>query len=197
MSTSFDTKILTQSEVNKKIIAKPPKVRPYENLLGPFDHYDDENYNIYNKKKKQFYEACKNYNRMVQDTLICTGRRLHGDYMDMLNCEFLNENEDNKNKAQGDEHDPNGRQIRRRTERPIHHIPNQCQMVCNLEPWFKRYLALNKFIWAARTIVVKNRLLEILKKLKKLDKDEIAKFENKRVVINVSYADVFQKFLEE
>lgn len=65
-----------------------------------------------------------------------------------------------------------------------------------MESWFKRYHTLNKFIWAARTIVLKNRLEKNLAKLKQLNKEKIAKFRSmKPFVYNISYADIFEKFI--
>lgn len=69
------------------------------------------------------------------------------------------------------------------------------QSSCSLEPWLRRYLILNKFIHAARVIVLRNRLLKNLEKLKKLDKDEIVKFNVCPKVYNVSYSKIFEKFL--
>lgn len=69
------------------------------------------------------------------------------------------------------------------------------QSSCSLEPWLRRYLILNKFIHAARVIVLRNRLLKNLEKLKKLDKDEIEKFNVCPKVYNVSYSKIFEKFL--
>ncbi|KAG5895551.1 hypothetical protein JTB14_010695 [Gonioctena quinquepunctata] len=191
-----EKKILTHSEVNRKIIAKVPSSRPEEDLLGPFNEYNDENYKKYNEKKKQFYEACRKYNRMNQETLVCHRRRLHEDYMENLECGFLIDDEDNKDRFLRVTHDPKGRQIRRRTERSIHHVPDVNQMVCSLEPWFKRYLILNKFIWAARTILIRNRLLKVLRKLKELDEEAIKKFE-KPIIFEGSYGTLFRKFLLE
>ncbi|KAG5895552.1 hypothetical protein JTB14_010695 [Gonioctena quinquepunctata] len=163
-----EKKILTHSEVNRKIIAKVPSSRPEEDLLGPFNEYNDENYKKYNEKKKQFYEACRKYNRMNQETLVCHRRRLHEDYMENLECGFLIDDE----------------------------VPDVNQMVCSLEPWFKRYLILNKFIWAARTILIRNRLLKVLRKLKELDEEAIKKFE-KPIIFEGSYGTLFRKFLLE
>lgn len=65
-----------------------------------------------------------------------------------------------------------------------------------IEPWFKRYLVLNKFIHYSRLVILKYRLLKNLEKLKKMDKDSISELEKKHLKCkNVSYSEVFAKFL--
>lgn len=91
MSKPKEVKVLTHGEVQKKIIENPLKVRSDKELIGPLNRYRDENFEIYNLKKKQFLEACKKYNRLNQETLICRKRRLLEDYIDFIDLEFLEE----------------------------------------------------------------------------------------------------------
>lgn len=68
--------------------------------------------------------------------------------------------------------------------------------VCSLEPWFKRYLKLSKFINVARKVILKNRLLKNLELFRKLDEDDIVIYEEGYIQYeNVSYADIFKKFV--
>lgn len=93
---SLNVRMLTQSEVNKRIIRPAPKVRPHEDLLGPLDKYDDENYDIYCQKRRQFQVTCRQYNKLNEETMICSKKRLHEDYRALLQCDFLeNEHEVN------------------------------------------------------------------------------------------------------
>lgn len=56
---------------------------------------------------------------------------------------------------------------------------------------------LNRFITAARNVVLRNRLLKNLEKLRTLNEDDVAEYEKKhRKFENVSYADVFEQFIE-
>lgn len=65
-----------------------------------------------------------------------------------------------------------------------------------MEPWFRRYLKLNKFIWAARKIILKNRLLKVLEKLKTVTAEDITLLEKHKIAyLNVSYAEIFEKFM--
>lgn len=93
MSKLKEVKVLTHGEVQKKIIENPPKIRPEEELLGPCNKYRDENFKIYNTKKKQFLDACKKYNRLNQEALICNRKLLLEDYREILDYEFLKEDE--------------------------------------------------------------------------------------------------------
>lgn len=68
--------------------------------------------------------------------------------------------------------------------------------VCYLQPWFKKYLVLCKFIEAARKIILKNRLLKVLQMLNDLDEDTIDDIEMKhKKCENVSHADIFEPYI--
>lgn len=91
MSKPKELKGLAHGEVQKKIIEKPLKIRSDKELIGLHNRYRDENFEIYNSKKKQFLEASKKYNRLNQETLICNKRRLLDDYIDLIDFNFLEE----------------------------------------------------------------------------------------------------------
>ncbi|XP_057657397.1 uncharacterized protein LOC130894532 [Diorhabda carinulata] len=186
--------ILTHSEVHKKIIEHPPKIRPYEDQIGPYNRYNNENHEIYLKKLKQFEEARKNYNKMNEETLNSLKTRLHGYYMAALDLQFLNDETVETEENDVREENSNGVLVNKRTVRKARYVPTQDKQVsCNLELWFKRYLILNKFIWAVRLVIIKNRLLKSLEILKKLDRNVIKKYEIPAYF--GSYKDIFEKFI--
>lgn len=189
-----EVKIYTHSEINKRILAKGKEERPPEDLPGLFDKYNDELYEIYNKKKQQFLETSRQYNKSNQETLYCNEKRLHKDYQKKLDTSYFT----NWNEIVTDRRPefPEGKLIRARTERLIHSVPGMKEVDCSLESWFKRQRILNKFIWAARTIILKRRLEICLGKLKGLDEEDIRRFKSmKPFVHNISYADIFEKYL--
>lgn len=65
-----------------------------------------------------------------------------------------------------------------------------------MEPWFRKYLKFNKFICAARKVIIRNRLLKVLEKLKTVTPEDIAVLEKRKITsLNVSYAEIFEKFM--
>ncbi|KAJ8916505.1 hypothetical protein NQ315_000147 [Exocentrus adspersus] len=193
--------LLTHGEVHKKIVLDPPQIRAQAELLGPGDKYRDQNFKIYNEKKKQFLDAANKYHRLNRATLICEKVRRNEDYRQMLDCDFLKEE---KEQVQNPENVGDGTRavyIRKRTERVLQRGSSKAPkhkrgQLCTMEPWVGRHLMLKLFIWAARTTVLKNRLLKVLAKLKTITPEDIRKLEKlKRVPLNVSYADVFERFI--
>lgn len=88
---SSEIKILNHAEIQKEIIAKTVKIRPVEDLTGPFDKYNDELKEIYNKKQQQFLDTCKQYNKLNQETLFFNEERLYENYQQNLNCQFIDD----------------------------------------------------------------------------------------------------------
>lgn len=189
-----EIKIQTHSQIHKRIIAKTIEGRPEDDLTGLLGKYNDELFEIYSKKRQQFLEATRQYNRLNQETLFFKEERLQKDYQKKLDCSFL----DNLFEVSVDlkQEFPDGNLIRARTERPVHTVPGLKEVNCSLESWFKRKYILNKFIWAARTVILKIRLETCLGKLKELKRDDIRRFESmKPLVRNISYANIFEKYL--
>ncbi|XP_028134362.1 uncharacterized protein LOC114329448 [Diabrotica virgifera virgifera] len=183
--------ILKHSEVHKEIIAHPPKIRSDEDKMGPYNRYNDENREIYLEKKRMFEEACHKYAKMNADTVNTYKIRLHENYIEGLDLCFL----DNRNSKHGAPITSSGLLLKKRTERRAHEIPAQDhQIPCNVEPWFRKYLILNKFIWAARITIIKNRLLRNLNLLSRLDRESVKQYEIVRKPYFGSYKDIFEKF---
>ncbi|CAH1107546.1 unnamed protein product [Psylliodes chrysocephalus] len=195
MNPNQEFPILGHGDVQKKILEYIPKPRPNEDHLGPFNKYNDENHQIYLVKKRQFLEATRKYQKMTQETYTCFKTRLHNDYMSNLNLDFLNDDTDIASTVDSNEQIVNGKLLRKRTERPIHEVPVEDQTLCNLDTWFRKYLIINKLIWAARTVVLKNRLLKNLEKLKKLNTETVKEFEQIPKFYFGSYKEIFAKFI--
>lgn len=70
-----------RDELNKKIIAPPPKVYPESEMIGPFWRYRDQNREIYENKKRQFLETASKYKKHNELALIQNKVRL-GRYAD-------------------------------------------------------------------------------------------------------------------
>ncbi|VEN56105.1 unnamed protein product, partial [Callosobruchus maculatus] len=185
---------LTHSEVHKKIIAKGPPVRPKSDFIGPLNRYNDENHKIFTTKSEQFKQTVRHLNRLNEETWNISKKRLQEDYRALLKCDFL---EDDTGEEISNEDGNTPVCLRKRPEREIHEkVVTEQQFICNTEPWLKRHLVLNKFIQAARVVIVQNRLKKNLAKLKVLDEQKIAEFEDMGFNhINVSYAELFEKFL--
>lgn len=65
-----------------------------------------------------------------------------------------------------------------------------------MEPWFKRYLILNRFIRAVRNTILKNRMLKNLDKLRQLEEDTVEEHaRNHKKYENVTYAEIFDRFI--
>lgn len=54
---------MNRDEINKKILAKPEKIRSPDDILGPFHKYRDENQETYQKKRQQFLETANAYRK--------------------------------------------------------------------------------------------------------------------------------------
>nr|CAI5866918.1 unnamed protein product [Callosobruchus analis] len=184
---------LTHSEVHKKIIAKGPPARPTSDIIGPLNRYNDENHKVFNTKREQFKETVRRLSRLNEETLKVNKKRLQEDYRALLRCDFL---EDDTGEEVSTEDGNVPVCLRKRPEREIHEQITEKQLICNMEPWFKTHIILNKFIQAARTVIVQNRLKANLAKLKALDEQKIDEFEEIGFShINVSYPELFEKFM--
>lgn len=86
--------ILTQSEVNKKIISKTsPKTRSNLEWFDHFGKYRNQKVKEYDDKIKAFTAAAKAYNKANFETMTCRRIRLPHDYQGMMNLDFLKETE--------------------------------------------------------------------------------------------------------
>nr|CAH7741867.1 unnamed protein product [Callosobruchus chinensis] len=185
---------LTHSEVHKKIIVKGSPARPKSDFIGPLNRYNDENHKIAHTKSEQFKETVRHLNRLNEETLNISKKRLQEDYRALLKCDFL-EDDTGKEIPTANEKVPVC--LRKRPEREIHEQVTEKQFICSTEPWFTRHLILNKFIQAARIVIVQNRLKKNLAKLKTLDELKVAEFEEMGFRhINISYSELFEKFLK-
>ncbi|KAH1018654.1 uncharacterized protein LOC109537136 [Dendroctonus ponderosae] len=185
MSKNTKQNLLKPSEVNKRIIAKSRKTRSSQDWVDHLGKYREEHVAEYNKKKNEFLNVAAAYNKANRDTLTSPKTMLHNNYEEMLNLDFLKE----KERSEEEECDPfccclkstpntTGKLLRKRSLRSVSTTDGPKQDVCLVQPWFKRYLTLNKFIFAARTIIIQNRLLKVLQKLRGLTREEINELES-------------------
>lgn len=63
-------------ELNKKIIARPPKVYPENEMIGPYGRYRDQNQAIYVEQKAQFLDTINEYRKNNEMALIRNRVRL-------------------------------------------------------------------------------------------------------------------------
>lgn len=77
-----------QNEVNKKILARPLKVHPENEMRGPFDRYRDEHRAIYEKKRVEFLNTANKYRRNNEMALIQRKIILGRFADDILNYDF-------------------------------------------------------------------------------------------------------------
>ncbi|KAF2903248.1 hypothetical protein ILUMI_02944 [Ignelater luminosus] len=192
-----EIKIYNINDVNKKILAKPLHLHPEKEYLGVHNKYRDEDYKIYIEKQEQFYKAAGQYKQLNKNALLHNKNKLDMFSINILRyfseceCDTLP-----KNMRCSNEPNATGLLVRKRTIRPANKQTIKEMDICLLEPWFKRYLKLCKFIYAARTIILKNRLLKNLQILKQLDKETVAIYEKgHKKFENVSYASIFDKFI--
>lgn len=75
-------------ELNKKIIAKPVKVYPESEMIGPFDRYRDQNRAIYEMKRSQFLNTASMYKRNNEMALLQNKIRLGRFVDDVLRYDF-------------------------------------------------------------------------------------------------------------
>ncbi|XP_060533878.1 uncharacterized protein LOC132706527 isoform X2 [Cylas formicarius] len=147
-STQGAPKLLTHSEISKRITSKSRQQQPFSELADEEGRY--RNVASYDSRKKQFLAAAKRYNRMNWEILAACRPRLDDDYESLLGLNFLDRSRE----------DANGQE-----ETSIY-------TACLTEPWFRRQLILNKFIQAGRMVILKNRLIKNLEILKKLNRDK-------------------------
>lgn len=81
-------KAYNQDEVNKKILAPPPKVYPENEMIGPMGRYRDENRKVYEKKRKQLLETANMYRKHNELALIQSKVRLGRFADDILPHDF-------------------------------------------------------------------------------------------------------------
>ncbi|CAH2014760.1 unnamed protein product [Acanthoscelides obtectus] len=184
--------VLKHAEIHKKITEKEATLE--SEFIGPLNRYNEENHRIFNRKSEQFKEAVRQLTRLNEETFNINRKRLQNDYRALVNCDFL-EDDTGEEISVPDEHTPVC--LRKRPVRQIDEKVTKKQFVCTMEPWFKRYSILNKFIQATRVVIIQNRLRKNLEKLKVLDEKKITEFEDIGFrYINVSYPELFEKFLK-
>lgn len=89
----FKSHLLPSSEISKRILAKPHKTRSQLEWLDHLGKYRDEHLAEYAQKQSQFLAAVDDYNRMNMETLSGRKVRLHANYEEMINTDFLKEKE--------------------------------------------------------------------------------------------------------
>lgn len=202
----MNLKPLNIDQVNKKILEKKIISRPDYDLINPTGNYQDEDAKIYQEKYNEFSEISKKYQEFNEQTFLTSKVKLLKDYenfIERISGDFFHfKRKGTENEAieeiqeKIDNYDMNGRKQRKRLVRNIHEKLNTNTEDYCIEPWFYRYLILNKFIHFARAIVLKNRLLKNLEKLKQLDREKILEFEKKPLKYhNDTYSQLFEKFL--
>ncbi|KAL3271062.1 hypothetical protein HHI36_021562 [Cryptolaemus montrouzieri] len=197
---------LNIDDVNKKILAKEPFVRPDYDIINPTGNYQDEDYKNYKDKLAKFYEISGKYQEFNEQTFVTSKIKTHKDYEIFIEENSGNLFDQEKEETESEilkqfyhklnSYDTNGKRERRRLVRNIHEKFNtETEEFC-IEPWFKRYLILNKFIHHARATILKKRLLKNLERLKKLDKEKIEELEKQHLKCkNESYGELFKQFL--
>lgn len=88
MSKRPKARVLNQDEVNKRIIARPPKVYPENEMIGPLGRYRDQNRAIYEEKRRQFLETANTYKKHNELALIQNKIRLGRFADDVLRYDF-------------------------------------------------------------------------------------------------------------
>ncbi|CAG9770294.1 unnamed protein product [Ceutorhynchus assimilis] len=202
MSKKPTPKLLTPGEISKKIMLKPKKIYTKE-WLDKDGLNRDQRLALYNEKKNKFLDCAKAYNRMNVETSMCPKVQLNSDYESRLNLDFLKEKEPVEEDCDSFCCCPNripgaGRVLRRRTLRHIEEVEEPTVKICSTEAWFKRHLILNKFIWAARTVIIQNRLQKVLDKFRGLTLKDIRAIEetmSEKTCEEYHCHPVFLKFL--
>ncbi|XP_060533877.1 uncharacterized protein LOC132706527 isoform X1 [Cylas formicarius] len=177
-STQGAPKLLTHSEISKRITSKSRQQQPFSELADEEGRY--RNVASYDSRKKQFLAAAKRYNRMNWEILAACRPRLDDDYESLLGLNFLDRSREDANgqlcesSSPCPESEPNltGQRLRRRVRRELQQEETSIYTACLTEPWFRRQLILNKFIQAGRMVILKNRLIKNLEILKKLNRDK-------------------------
>lgn len=181
-------------EVNKKILKKYVKPRQESDLLGPYNMYRDEYLKNYNDKKRKFLHIAKRYTSYNQKLLISCSKPEEYD----VTTDFCNELE--MARAEDDylqEFCNNSAAVllRKRIEKQINFNIVYQQKFCTLEPWLRRFLILSKFIRVTRNLIIKNRLIKVLAILKTLTMEDIKSYEIEKNHYNVSYSELFERFI--
>lgn len=81
--------LLPPSEISKRILDKPHKARSQSEWFDHLGKYRDEHLAEYARKQSQFLAAVDDYNRMNMETLSGRKVRLHANYEEMINTDFL------------------------------------------------------------------------------------------------------------
>lgn len=79
---------MNRDEINKKIIRKAKPLREND-ILGPFDRYRDENYEIYKRKKNEFLESAREYRKNNELALVQNKTKLGKESDDAIEYKFL------------------------------------------------------------------------------------------------------------
>ncbi|XP_044763024.1 uncharacterized protein LOC123319983 [Coccinella septempunctata] len=203
---STSLKPLNIDQVNKKILQRKPFVRPDYDLLNPTGNYHDEHLKMYKEKCARFADIAKKYREFNEQTFLTSKEKLLKDYENFIEGvseDFFHlKQKETESEIKEDfyekmrNYEVDGRRERRRLIRNIHEKLDTTTNDYCIEPWFKRYLILNKFIYYARAVVLKNRLLKNLEILKQLNHEKIQELEQKHLRCrNESYSQLFAKFL--
>lgn len=79
---------MNQDQVNKKILARAPLTHPKKELLGPFGRFRNENYEIYLKKKEEFFTTVKSFKKNNELALVTNWNKLSKYSEDLLQFDF-------------------------------------------------------------------------------------------------------------
>ncbi|KAL1502546.1 hypothetical protein ABEB36_007672 [Hypothenemus hampei] len=188
MSKNSNRNVLKHSQISKKIISKTNNNKTSSEWIDLLGKTREQRIIEYNKKNMSFFLVANSYNKLNRETIAKRQVRLHSYYEEKLNTDFLQE----KDHVKDDECDPfcccikcvpnkTGRLLRKRSLRKIHAVSMPKGNVCLIEPWFKRYLTLNKFILTVRKVIIQNRLEKVLKKLKTITFDQVRSAEETKI----------------
>ncbi|KAF5292655.1 hypothetical protein FQR65_LT11207 [Abscondita terminalis] len=172
--------VYNQDDVNKKILEVLPPTHGSQSQLGLSNGYREDEYNVYLSKRREFYEVVARYKDANRAALTNNKNRLDRETFRSGDCDDMSSS---------------GLVLRKRTLRLAHDNNNDKIEDYITEPWFVRYLRLSKFIEAARTVILKNRLLRNLKILSTLNKDNIERYQRCRID-NISYPELFKLYID-
>lgn len=186
-------KPLPANHIHKTLCTKYTPERLEVELTEGFDKYRDENLKNYKEKCEEFLACAKKYhdkNYKDLSKIKFRGKKIeeyynHQKYIEI--CDSLNypgsKKSEDKSFLYIEEPPPKhiGKVYRRRCSRSFDQkIPTEL-VKCEIEPWFKRYLVLSRFIEVARRIIIKNRLLKRLEIFKQL---KCLKIQNPEILVD-------------
>ncbi|CAG9857470.1 unnamed protein product [Phyllotreta striolata] len=187
--------LLGHGAVQKRLLDRPDRPRPDEDFAGPLGLHNDENRAVYADRRRRFLDASKRYEKLNWETWTCSKARLHNDYVAALDLDFLGDATDETNSTIASNEEYTGKLLKKRTERRVNEIPKENSAVCNLDTWFRKYLIVNRLIAVARSVVLRNRLLGNLEKLRKLTPEALECFERDSKAYYGCYEEIFARFV--